>query len=195
MSGTDPAPPRRMVPALGKRFRSGRPCLDFAHTAGPRELAEPELILDAASLQRWLGHVLGVDGVRALAGDVARAHRLRTAILRVARARATGAGLDAEDIQTINNFADAATPVPQLGVYGTLELSPRVTVAAALSVLARDVIDLVTGPLGSRIRVCAAEGCAFLFVDASRPGTRRWCSMQRCGNLAKVRTHRGTQGR
>jgi predicted RNA-binding Zn ribbon-like protein len=38
--------------------------------------------------------------------------------------------------------------------------------------------------------VCAAEDCAFLFVDASRPGTRRWCSMQRCGNLAKIRTHR-----
>nr|WP_312856528.1 CGNR zinc finger domain-containing protein [Phytoactinopolyspora halotolerans] len=27
-------------------------------------------------------------------------------------------------------------------------------------------------------------------VDTSRPGKRRWCSMQRCGNLAKVRGHR-----
>ena len=29
-----------------------------------------------------------------------------------------------------------------------------------------------------------------LFVDQSRPGSRRWCSMQRCGNLAKVRSYR-----
>ena len=67
------------------------------------------------------------------------------------------------------------------------------TVTAGLSSIARDAIDLLAGPLGHRIRVCAAEDCAFLFVDASRPGTRRWCSMQRCGNLAKIRTHR--QGR
>jgi predicted RNA-binding Zn ribbon-like protein len=65
--------------------------------------------------------------------------------------------------------------------------------AAALSAIARDVIDLLDGPLGHRIRVCAADDCGLLFVDASRPGTRRWCSMQRCGNLAKVRTHRQTR--
>lgn len=68
-----------------------------------------------------------------------------------------------------------------------------VTAAAGLSAIARDAIDLLTGPLGHRIRVCAAEDCAFLFVDASRPGTRRWCSMERCGNLAKLRTHRDTR--
>ncbi|WFR67367.1 CGNR zinc finger domain-containing protein [Curtobacterium flaccumfaciens] len=29
-----------------------------------------------------------------------------------------------------------------------------------------------------------------MFYDSSRGGTRRWCSMQRCGNRAKVRAHR-----
>lgn len=65
---------------------------------------------------------------------------------------------------------------------------------AALSVLARDAIDLFGGPLARRVRVCAAEDCGLLFVDASRPGRRRWCSMQRCGNLAKVRKHRAAAG-
>jgi predicted RNA-binding Zn ribbon-like protein len=59
-----------------------------------------------------------------------------------------------------------------------------------LSTLARDAIYLFTGPLAERIRVCAADDCGLLFVDQSRPGGRRWCSMQRCGNLAKVRKHR-----
>jgi predicted RNA-binding Zn ribbon-like protein len=78
----------------------------------------------------------------------------------------------------------------------TSDGTPAPVVASAtagLSALARDAIDLLTGPLGHRIRVCAAEGCELLFVDASRPGTRRWCSMQRCGNLTKVRTHRETK--
>ncbi|MFG3617196.1 CGNR zinc finger domain-containing protein [Nocardia sp. NPDC047654] len=50
---------------------------------------------------------------------------------------------------------------------------------------------MVTGPLSGRIRVCAADDCGLLFVDASRPGRRRWCSMDRCGNLSEVRRYRG----
>src|SRR5947208_764688 len=56
--------------------------------------------------------------------------------------------------------------------------------------LPADDVDLFGGRYAHRIRVCAAEDCGLLFVDASRPGRRRWCSMERCGNLAKVRGHR-----
>ncbi|NEE48667.1 CGNR zinc finger domain-containing protein, partial [Streptomyces sp. SID8455] len=40
------------------------------------------------------------------------------------------------------------------------------------------------------IRTCGADDCRLLFVDTSRPGKRRWCSMERCGNRHKVRAHR-----
>ncbi|MFE7743242.1 CGNR zinc finger domain-containing protein [Nocardia sp. NPDC057455] len=43
------------------------------------------------------------------------------------------------------------------------------------------------------MRVRAAGDCGLLFVDASRPGRRRWCSMDRCGNLSKVRRYRGQE--
>lgn len=184
----------RLQPSLAKRFRSGRPCLDFAHTAATTEWLEPELIVDQESLQRWLGHVLTLEIAPAQEEEIARAHRLRAAILRAARERARGVVPAADDVRTINTFAGAPPPVPQLDADGGLARTPEVTVTAALSLLARDAVDLLAGPFGQRIRVCAAEDCAFLFVDASRPGTRRWCSMQRCGNLAKVRTHRGTTG-
>lgn len=182
-----------MDPSLAKRFRSGRACLDFAHTAGTREWVEPELVYDPHTLERWLGHVLGLD-VRARAADVAAAHRLRTAVLQLARARTEDRHLDPADVQTLNTFAAVAPPVAQLTADGAV--APVVaTATAGLSAIARDAIELLTGPLGQRIRVCAAADCAFLFVDASRPGTRRWCSMERCGNLAKLRTHRDTQAR
>jgi predicted RNA-binding Zn ribbon-like protein len=29
-----------------------------------------------------------------------------------------------------------------------------------------------------------------MFYDTSRPGNRRWCSMQRCGNRHKVGNYR-----
>jgi predicted RNA-binding Zn ribbon-like protein len=92
------------------------------------------------------------------------------------------------------NAAAAAPPlVPALRPDGgTTVVAP--TAAAALATLARDAIDLFGGPLAHRIRVCAADDCGLLFVDASRPGRRRWCSMERCGNRAKIRTHRARGG-
>ncbi|HWU95764.1 MAG TPA: CGNR zinc finger domain-containing protein, partial [Sphingomonas sp.] len=45
---------------------------------------------------------------------------------------------------------------------------------------------LLGGDQAGRIRRCEADGCAMLFLDTSRGGERRWCSMKRCGNKAKV---------
>jgi predicted RNA-binding Zn ribbon-like protein len=60
----------------------------------------------------------------------------------------------------------------------------------ALSTLAPEMIDLLSGPLSGRIRECASDNCALVFVDSSRPGARRWCAMQRCGNRDKLRALR-----
>jgi predicted RNA-binding Zn ribbon-like protein len=175
--------------SVAKRFRSGRPCLDFVHTAATASGAEPELVVDKGTLERWLAHVLGSDVVRAEPDDVAAAHQLREALERLVRARGQGRPLTPGDVQILNVFAAAPPPVFQLTVDGAFAPSV-ISAAAGLSFLARDAIDLLAGPLGHRIRVCAADGCEFLFVDASRPGTRRWCSMQRCGNLSKLRAYR-----
>jgi predicted RNA-binding Zn ribbon-like protein len=52
---------------------------------------------------------------------------------------------------------------------------------------------LVSADLG-RVRECPGDdGCGWLFLDASRNGGRRWCSMQVCGNRAKVRRHHGRE--
>lgn len=42
---------------------------------------------------------------------------------------------------------------------------------------------------GDRIRRCANPDCVLWFLDVSRPGTRRWCSMAACGNREKARRH------
>jgi predicted RNA-binding Zn ribbon-like protein len=38
--------------------------------------------------------------------------------------------------------------------------------------------------------MCAADNCYLIYLDTFRPGNRRRCSMDRCGNRAKVRDHR-----
>ncbi|ACZ84030.1 CGNR zinc finger domain-containing protein [Streptosporangium roseum] len=60
----------------------------------------------------------------------------------------------------------------------------------------RAFLDLVrTAPPG-RVRKCDGPGCVLWFLDTSRNGRRRWCSMTGCGNRAKARAHytRGQAG-
>lgn len=46
-----------------------------------------------------------------------------------------------------------------------------------------------------RIRGCANPDCVLWFLDTSRPGTRRWCSMAACGNRDKAVRHGRTSHR
>jgi predicted RNA-binding Zn ribbon-like protein len=49
--------------------------------------------------------------------------------------------------------------------------------------------DLLTGSKLDKVRRCANPECGWLFLDDSRAGKRRWCSMSACGNRAKARRH------
>jgi predicted RNA-binding Zn ribbon-like protein len=122
--------------------------------------------------------------------DLVDALSLRAAIRRMAVAAADGGAVDPDDVDTLNLFA--ATPdVPPVLAGGRRQAGAgRIRVGQTLSTLARDAVALFAGEGASRIRRCAAEDCGFVFHDESRTGTRRWCSMQRCGNRAKVRAFR-----
>ena len=50
--------------------------------------------------------------------------------------------------------------------------------------LAHSAASLFTHADRGRVRKCA--NCVGHFLDTSKKGTRRWCSMQLCGNRAKV---------
>jgi len=43
------------------------------------------------------------------------------------------------------------------------------------------------------LKVCANPHCSWMFVDESRPGTRRWCDVSICGSLVNVRRHRAAR--
>lgn len=153
-----------------------------------------ELVHDAADLSRWLAYVLALDvEVGATARDLRSARELRAALWDLARQRVAGQPLDPDAVAVMNAAAARPPLVPALHGEAAGLVSP-VTAAQALSALARDAIDLLSGPLGYRICTCASPDCELLFVDASRPGRRRWCSMERCGNRAKTRSYRRRQG-
>jgi predicted RNA-binding Zn ribbon-like protein len=81
-------------------------------------------------------------------------------------------------------------PVPSLDASGRVQWRAADPVTATLALIARDALDLVTSAAITRVRECAGPRCGALFLDGSRPGTRRWCSMGTCGNRAKKTTLR-----
>jgi predicted RNA-binding Zn ribbon-like protein len=59
-----------------------------------------------------------------------------------------------------------------------------------LGLIARDAIDVFTGPYRTRIKQCASPRCHVMFVDKSRAGNRVWCAMSPCGDQASARAYR-----
>lgn len=53
---------------------------------------------------------------------------------------------------------------------------------------AENYVDLLEASPG-RIRRCEHPDCILWYLDTSRSGTRRWCSMSGCGNRAKAGRH------
>jgi predicted RNA-binding Zn ribbon-like protein len=179
-------------------FESGALAIDFAYTGrvgtphpgGPAVSRAVGAVDGPADLAGWIG-----DRFEQFDGQVGE-HELRDALLfrdalaRVVLAASEGREPKPADVDTINLFA--ATPdIPPSLPGGTRQAGrTRVRAAQALSTLAREAVGLLDAANAGRIRACDAADCAMVFYDESRSNNRRWCSMQRCGNRAKVRKHR-----
>ncbi|GAA0963703.1 CGNR zinc finger domain-containing protein [Frigoribacterium faeni] len=192
-------------------FDSGALSLDFAYLggfrAGSRFGPESGLALPADGSTPWDGLLLTADlddwigerfaGISGAASDreLADARALRDAIARLAVAAADGTSTDPDDVDTLNLFAATPDVPPSLEGGRRQAGAGRLRLGQAMSSVARDAVTLFTavgfvGGPDSRLRRCSNELCGLLFHDESRAGSRRWCSMQRCGNRAKVRAHR-----
>jgi predicted RNA-binding Zn ribbon-like protein len=164
----------------------GRLSLDFAATLGGRYRGGSERLQSPENMRSWLR----ASGLYRRPPSVGRrqviaARKLREAIYRLVHPEREPRRVD---LATLNHWATRAPLAPRLAPDGTARW--RGAVEAALSTIARDAIDLLTGPLARRIRECARPDCSLLFVDASRPGRRRWCSMERCGNRRRTAAYR-----
>ncbi|GAA4562393.1 CGNR zinc finger domain-containing protein [Planotetraspora kaengkrachanensis] len=172
----------------GFRFGNGRLCFTFTATLGDRGAPVPrERLAVPGDLARWCVRA----GLLAEASPVgpatlAGARRLREAIDRAAEQVRTGGFPDPRDAAILNDWAARPALAPRLDEVGRLRWRQEgAQVRHVLALVARDAVDVLTGPARSRLRRCADPDCAGLFVDVSRPGNRRWCSMNTCGNRAK----------
>ena len=169
-------------------WKSGRLCLDFVATVGERWRRSFERLLEPEDLARWMvGTGMLGKPPQVTARQLAAGRVLREAINRLAR---PGVEPHPSDREEVNRWAARAPLAPQLTTGGELVWAAARPVEAMLATIARDAVDLLGGPLAGSVRECAAHDCALLFVDASRPGRRQWCSSGACGNRIRTKAYR-----
>jgi predicted RNA-binding Zn ribbon-like protein len=71
----------------------------------------------------------------------------------------------------------------------------RNILAAILGPIVLSALTLVMDKDLVRTKRCAGQECGWLFFDATKNNSRRWCKMRVCGNRAKVRASRQKQKR
>jgi predicted RNA-binding Zn ribbon-like protein len=189
--------PRARAPWQDAQFVGGHPVLDLTNTVFNRAHPAPdnELLKTPSDVLTWCesvglldsaptpGDAAGglVDEVRtvrehawAVFDAVSRGQPVPTGSLGALLER-SGAGVRAGHVRDVD---------PDLG-HLAADWSAPGAIATALSLLT--VHAVFTLP-AERVRGCGR--CGWLFLDSSRGGRRRWCSMSTCGNREKASRHR-----
>ena len=85
-------------------------------------------------------------------------------------------------------FADAVTASSLAGTPARWTLQAP-SLHDLPRVLTLHGLDLVQTMPRDRLRRCDDDGCGWLFLDATRNHSRRWCSSGECGNRDRARRH------
>ncbi|HUF75494.1 MAG TPA: CGNR zinc finger domain-containing protein [Longimicrobiales bacterium] len=179
--------------------------LDLVNTLGPVEGSAGDRLQTPEQLLTWLSaRGLGRERLEALRASPAEAavllreaRRLRDDVARAFDALRERRDVPPEAAYGIDRVLAERSVAIRLRGEGAglrLEEEPRSpSLAALLAPLARSAAELITGSDPRRLRRCAAADCNAWFVDTSKGGRRRWCSMATCGNRAKAARHRRRQ--
>jgi predicted RNA-binding Zn ribbon-like protein len=185
----------------------GRLSLEFANTVDWHASDQPvEYLTSYAALVAWGRHA-GILNKRQAEHLLEEARRRRTeadttreraVVLREAFYRifaAISAGLPAEDDDLVVLNAELSRMLACSGIipsgdgYAWDWVGKEGALDRVLWPVVRDAADLLTSGDLARVGQCADDRCGWLFFDTSRNHSRRWCSMEDCGNRAKARRY------
>ena len=185
----------------------GRTCLDFVNTASQRR--EGPFKENLNSYQDLLGWGVQADALTAeeaerlaaraaadpqgAAAVVERGRALREAIYRVFTARLAGEPLPEADLARISEEHARAAVNRVLTPFGVgscnFEWRASEELDRPLWPIALSAVNLAASEAAARVKECATDNCNWLFLDASKNRSRKWCEMSECGNRAKARRH------
>ena len=184
----------------------GRICLDFVNTVEPRSSEDRvDYLRSYRDLVRWSEYAGIVDSVsaRKLLSEAARrpgaasatfawAMTARDALYLVFAAVAAERAPYAQDLDTLNMVLAEALPhgrvVPSEAGFAWSWQDRGDRLDCMIWQIAYSALELLTSDEIRRVKDCGQNGgCGWLFLDTTKNGSRRWCSMQVCGSHEKVK--------
>lgn len=184
------SPVEVMTPAPGEELH---PSLALANSSGRQDDPETSDLLSTAerTTQWMIEHGLAKTDVAVYEHCSSRLRHFRAAVRNVLGAAAAAAGTAPEE-QAVAVVNDALTRIPSVtllgwdqstGFHGQQKYAEIRAVEHALSVIAADLVSLVTSEEAGTLAQCAAPSCGrFLLRTHSR---RQWCST-RCGDRVRA---------
>jgi len=189
-------------------FEAGDLSLDFANTKNWHASENPEELLNNYNdFVDWgvQAKLISVEAARRLrqqargqpdkyAAVLEHAIELREAIYTIFSRRYAGKPIPENDLHILNSAVrQAMSHLHLVPVEGKMKwdwMSEGNSVDLTLWSVARSAAELLTSEKADRVRECEDDrGCGYLFIDQSKNRSRRWCSMDSCGNRAKARRH------
>jgi predicted RNA-binding Zn ribbon-like protein len=119
--------------------------------------------------------------------DVREAITVREAVYRLVTNRRLGEELDREALGVVNAAARETPVTPQLTLTGR---HTDATPEQALATVARQAVELLSGPDVPLMKECGNPECTRVYIDRSRGMRRQWCGMESCGNKIKAAAYR-----
>jgi predicted RNA-binding Zn ribbon-like protein len=189
-----------------KDFVGGDVVLDFVNTVTGRNGRPRDWIPSFGALADWAAAARLLpkgqcQSLKRLSRHVSEdtstalrtARKLREVLYRVLMRSIDGGSGGKEDLQYLHQIWCHALGRHSLrSVRGSVQpvlLQSSTDLEAIGSVLAVRAMDILRDLPVTRLRQCAGPNCAWLFIDSSKGGRRRWCDMATCGNDAKARRH------
>ncbi len=185
----------------------GRLCLDFINTVDEHASAHPiEYLTSYTELVAWSQHaqvLTAAEGQQLLTGaarypdeasaTLAAAITFREALYRIFLAALAEETPATDDLAIFNAARAHALAHSEIAAvdngFAWRWKVDTDDLGWMLWPITLSAADVLLSPDLRKLKECPGPGCGWLFLDTSKNHTRRWCTMEGCGNRAKARSH------
>jgi predicted RNA-binding Zn ribbon-like protein len=173
------------------RLIGGRLILDFLNTAdwSVDGVVLDEKIQATTDLDIWMD-ALGLAGgaSKVSNAELGALRQFRTSVRKIFITCLNGGEAETDALLELNQAARSISKDLLRGdsskgtVFGDSAPLREILAVSAIATLgeSRDL---------ERIKLCPGHDCGWLFLDETKNGRRRWCTMETCGNRAKANRH------